>query len=191
MAVRILGGPARLVQGHFHNLSFTIGAGPPSASMAVHDYHFVTTWHFDQTTCEEISDVLSRAEDLPRWWPTVYLSVKVVAPGDVRGIGKRVELHTRGWLPYTLRWSFVVIESRTPHGFTLDAQGDFVGRGAWTFTPDAGGVRVVYDWGIRAEKGLIRTLSPVLKPLFAWNHHWAMRQGQESLRRELARRRAP
>ena len=30
----------------------------------------------------------------------------------------------------------------------------------------------------------------LLRPLFAANHHWAMRKGEESLRLELARRRA-
>lgn len=156
--------------------------------MAAHDYHFVTVWHIDRATCGQISDVLSRAEDLPRWWPSVYLSVNVVTPGDEKGIGKRVELHTRGWLPYTLRWSFVVTENREPHGFTLEARGDFVGRGEWTITPEADGVRVVYDWRVRAEKGLLKTFSLVMKPVFSWNHRWAMDQGYQSLRRELARR---
>jgi hypothetical protein len=34
-------------------------------------------------------------------------------------------------------------------------------------------------------------LSPLLKPIFAANHHWAMRMGETSLKLELARRRAP
>ena len=41
-----------------------------------------------------------------------------------------------------------------------------------------------------ADKPLLRTLTPVLRPLFAANHHWAMAKGEESLRLELARRQA-
>lgn len=156
--------------------------------MPTNAYHFVTVWLLDDTTCEEVSDVLSQAEELPRWWPSVYLSVKVTENGDARGIGKRVELHTKGWLPYTLRWSFVITENRKPNGFALEATGDFVGRGIWTLTPYGDGVRVVYDWKISAEKGLLKTFSFLMKPVFSWNHRWAMRQGHESLKRELARR---
>ena len=47
---------------------------------------------------------------------------------------------------------------------------------------------LTYDWRIRADKPLLGWFSPILRPLFAWNHRWAMRQGERSLRRELARR---
>src|SRR5207237_10618018 len=93
-------------------------------------------------------------------------------------------------LPYTLRWEFEVVESRYPHGFSLVASGDFEGRGVWTFDQDGSFVDIVYDWRISAEKPLLRSLSFLLKPLFEANHRWAMAQGEESLRLELARRRA-
>ena len=75
-------------------------------------------------------------------------------------------------------------------GFTIDATGDFVGRGVWTFVQDGAFVNVTYDWRIRAEKPLLQTLSPVLRPLFEANHRWAMAQGEESLELEFERRRA-
>ncbi len=158
--------------------------------MAANDYHFVTVWRFAATTCEDVSDVLANAEDLPRWWPSVYLDVRVTHSGDAHGIGKRVALLTKGWLPYTLRWTFVITENRRPHGFSLEASGDFVGRGTWTIQPEGNAVRVAYDWKISAEKGLLKYLSWLVKPVFAWNHRWAMRMGAESLRLELRRRHA-
>ena len=154
------------------------------------DYHFTTVWDLENTTCEEISEVLGDAEDLVRWWPAVYLDVKVLEPGDQRGVGKRVRLWTRGRLPYTLLWEFVTTASNQPYGYTLEAKGDFVGRGVWAFEQRGSGVHVVYDWKIRAEKPLLRALSGVMKPVFSWNHGWAMQKGYESLARELARRRA-
>ena len=81
-------------------------------------------------------------------------------------------------------------ESRKPHGFTLQATGDFVGRGIWTFEQQGTSVLATYDWKIAAEKGLLKNLSLIFKPVFSWNHHWAMARGYESLRRELERRRA-
>ncbi len=101
-----------------------------------------------------------------------------------------VRLHTKGWLPYTLRWDFEVVESRYPHGFTISASGDFDGRGVWTIEQDGAFVDVTYGWRISAEKPLLRNLSFLLRPVFEANHRWAMAQGEESLELELARRRA-
>lgn len=102
-----------------------------------------------------------------------------------------MELYTKGWLPYTLRWKFLVTETEFPKGFALRALGDFVGTGIWTFQPAADGhCEVIYDWKIQANKPLLRKLTPVLRPVFALNHHWAMRMGQKSLRLEIRRRQA-
>ena len=157
--------------------------------MASNDYHFITTWRVT-ATLQEVNDILGDALDLPRWWPSVYIDVKERSSGDERGIGKVIDLYTKGFLPYTLRWQFRVTESRYPNGFTLDAQGDFVGRGIWTFEPDGDEVIVTYDWQVRADKPLLRNLSFLMKPFFSANHRWAMQKGLESLQIELARRHA-
>lgn len=157
--------------------------------MGTNDYRFVTTWRVPGTL-EEVNEVLSDGPDLARWWPSVYLEVRNLRPGDEHGVGSVVDLYTKGWLPYTLRWQFEVTESRYPYGFTLDARGDFVGRGIWTFMQNGPEVIMTYDWSIRADKPLLRYASFLLKPIFAANHRWAMARGEESLRLELARRRA-
>jgi hypothetical protein len=158
-------------------------------------YAFRTTWDLPATP-EEVAAVLGDAAGLERWWPSVYLRVRVVEPGDERGIGRVVDLHTKGWLPYTLKWRFTVTESDPPRGFALRAEGDFVGRGVWTITrqpaaPDGSArTAATYDWRISAEKTILRRLSFVMKPIFAANHRWAMARGDESIRLEIARRRA-
>jgi hypothetical protein len=153
------------------------------------DYHFITRWRVE-AAIGEVADVLADPTELPRWWPAVYLEAEQLDPPDSRGVGRRVRLLTKGWLPYTLRWDLVVTESRYPHGFTIDAAGDFIGRGVWTLAEDGPYVDVTYDWRIRAEKPLLKRLTPALRPLFEANHRWAMRQGEESLELELRRRRA-
>ncbi len=155
--------------------------------MKSNEYAFTTHWRV-QSTCREISDILGNAPDLVRWWPSVYLGVQEVEPGDADGVGKVVSLYTKGWLPYTLRWQFRVTDNRSPFGFSLEAWGDFVGRGDWKFAQDGDWVNITYDWRIRADKPLLRTLSFIMKPVFAANHHWAMRKGEESLKLELQRR---
>ena len=156
--------------------------------MSNNDYHFITRWRIEGTITE-VADVLKNALELPRWWPSVYLDVRELESGSQDGIGKVVMLHTRGWLPYTLRWQFRVTESRYPHGYTLEAWGDFNGRGVWTFEQEGDWVNVTYDWKVRADKPLLKAFSFLLKPLFSANHRWAMAKGQESLRLEVERRR--
>ncbi len=157
--------------------------------MASNDYHFITEWRV-RATLPEVNDIIGNALDLPRWWPSVYIEITERESGDERGLGKVVELYTKGFLPYTLRWQFRVTESRAPYGFTLEAWGDFVGRGRWTFEPDGDEILITYDWNVRANKPLLRRFSFLMKPLFAANHRWAMQQGLASLHIELARRRA-
>lgn len=156
--------------------------------MSYNDYHFVTVWRIPGTV-EEVGRIIVDGDSLVRWWPSVYLGVQEIEPGDESGLGKVIDLYTKGWLPYTLRWQFRVSEIRQD-GFTLEAFGDFVGRGIWTFVQDGPDAVITYDWKIRAEKPLLRYLSPLLKPIFRANHHWAMAQGERSLKLELARRRA-
>jgi hypothetical protein len=154
------------------------------------EYAFLSHWRVRGTT-REVAEVLGDATQLPRWWPSVYLDVKELAPGDPKtGTGRVIGLYTKGWLPYTLRWRFTVTESDPPNGFKLVAEGDFVGRGVWTFKQDGDFVDAIYDWRIRADKPLLRIGTPVFRPIFAANHRWAMARGEVSLDLELRRRRA-
>jgi hypothetical protein len=153
------------------------------------EYHFVSIWRVEGTAAE-VYAIIEDVESLPRWWPAVYLEVRVLEPGDAAGVGKVVALYTKGWLPYTLRWQLRIIEAQRPHRSTLEAWGDLIGRGVWTFTQAGGKVQVQYDWRIQADKPMLRYLSFLLKPIFAANHRWAMARGEESLRLELLRRRA-
>jgi hypothetical protein len=164
--------------------------------MAANDYHFITTWLMPATP-EEVTEVIGDAPGLARWWPSVYLRVTQLEPGDEAGVGRTVDLWTTGFLPYTLRWRFVVTAADPPRGFRLEANGDFVGVGVWRLRPirPAGAAEgplteVSYDWTVTATKGLLQRLSRVAKPIFSANHRWAMARGEESLRLELARRHA-
>jgi Polyketide cyclase / dehydrase and lipid transport len=155
------------------------------------DYEFVTVWRV-AGTIEEVKAVLGDADPavLPRWWPSVYLTTRLVAEGEPDGVGREVELYTKGWLPYTLRWTLRVTEPITDSGYSLSANGDLDGTGVWTFKPDGPEVEITYDWRISATKPLLRRLTWLLRPAFSANHHWAMKKGEESLQLELRRRRA-
>jgi uncharacterized protein YndB with AHSA1/START domain len=152
-------------------------------------YHLVTTWRV-RASLEEVAAILSEPERLPDWWPAVYLDAQETAPGDATGLGKEVALHTKGWLPYTLRWRFRVTDIDPPRRLVLEPMGDFTGRGTWTFAQDGPWAVIGYEWDVETHKPLLRALGWLLRPIFAANHDWAMRRGEESLRLELLRRRA-
>ncbi len=152
-------------------------------------YHFVTEWQV-RATLGEVTCILADPVRLTRWWPAVYLDSRELEPGDAVGIGRTFQLVTKGWMPYTLRWRLTVtgVEASS---LRLVADGDFDGTGVWTLEQADATVQIRYEWCVVARKPLLRFLSPILRPLFIRNHHWAMQRGEESLRLELARRRTP
>jgi uncharacterized protein YndB with AHSA1/START domain len=159
--------------------------------MAANEYRFVTRWRV-RGTPEEVYEVLNNPTDLVHWWPAVYLDVTDVTAEGEESV---YAMDTTGLFPYTLHWRLHPVE-RTPHErIELEARGDLVGRGVWTIAESPASadpwVDITYEWTVRADKPLLRWFSVLLRPVFALNHRWAMATGEKSLRRELARRRAP
>jgi hypothetical protein len=71
-----------------------------------------------------------------------------------------------------------------------EVDGDLRGRGVWTLTPIPGGTHVRFDWRVHADRPLLRILTPILRPLFRWNHNWAIARAREGLE-PYARERGP
>lgn len=157
--------------------------------MARNEYRFVTRWRLEAPR-EEVFSILTDSKSLARWWPSVYRRVDQIAPprGD-DGVGKELHLLTQGWLPYRLRWGLRVIEYDPPSRLAFEASGDFVGSGRWTLADQGDATVVEYEWNVQANKPILRSLSPVLRPVFALNHRWAMARGLESIELEIERRR--
>ncbi len=153
------------------------------------DYVFRTVWRV-AGTIDEVRDVLADGPSLPRWWPAVYLSVDALSEADESGLGGEIVMLTKGWLPYTLRWTLRVARPITDAGFALTATGDLDGTGRWTFEQDGPEVVDHLRLADQCSKPLLRRLTWLLRPVFSANHRWAMARGEESLRLELRRRRA-
>jgi hypothetical protein len=152
-------------------------------------YDFSTQWRFDDTEINEVADILEDTASLPRWWPELFQAVTIVRPGAEHALGQVADCRCKARLPYTLHFTYVVVEVRYPYGSTISSTGDLVGQGVWTLRSRARGVDVTYDWRVELRKPLLRLVSPVLRPLLAANHTWSMRRGESGLTREIARRR--
>ncbi len=153
------------------------------------EYHFASEWRL-RASAGEVWDILAEPLDLPIWWPAVQLDVRQTDPGDPLGLHRAFDLVSKGWLPYRMDWRIEVVEALRPTSLVVEARGEFVGRGVWSIREQGDLAGVAYDWRLRAEKPLVRSLSFLLRPVFAANHRWAMERGRESLELELRRRRA-
>jgi hypothetical protein len=153
--------------------------------MKPQEFRLPTAWRVKGSVVR-VYDILTTPEHFTRWWPSVYLDVREIRPGDANGVGRVVRVVTKGKLPYRLSWEAEVLEADKPHRCLIAARGDLTGRGEWRFAQDGEWTEVRYDWTVLVTKPWMVLLAPVLKPIFAANHVWAMQRGYEGLQRELA-----
>jgi len=143
----------------------------------VGEYLFVDEWNVDAPP-EAVFDALADATTYPTWWRPVYIDTTTDGPP---GLGRTSQQHFKGRLPYHLHTSSTITRYERPTTVGADVVGDLRGRGLWTLTPRDGGTHVRFDWRVNAEKPIVRALTPVLRPLFRWNHAWAIARAQEGL----------
>ncbi len=156
--------------------------------MTATDFRFETRWTV-QATPDEVFGILSDPMELPRWWPSAYLSADEVERGAADGAGRVVSLVTKGWLPYTLRWTLRVTAITAPREISIEAFGDLEAKGLWTITDRGGVTDVDFVWEVAPSNALVKNFSFILGGAYERNHRWAMERGRESLDLELRRRR--
>jgi uncharacterized protein YndB with AHSA1/START domain/quercetin dioxygenase-like cupin family protein len=146
-------------------------------------YVFVDEWDVAAPP-ETVFDALADARTYPRWWTPVYLDVDSDGPA---ALGAESRQHFKGRLPYHLRTRSVITEIDPPARITAEVDGDLRGRGTWTLTPTPDGTHVRFDWQVYADRRLLKVLTPVLRPMFRWNHNWAIARAMEGLEPYAAR----
>lgn len=158
--------------------------------MSANAYRFVEHWTIPGFSPAAVYEVLSDARLLPAWWKGVYQEAEPVegrwAPPRV---GARFRAKARGFLPYKL--SFILESTVLEPGRVVEVriQGDLDGVWRATLSLQGNGTRVDIEETVIARKPLIRFLSPLLKPLFAWNHYWTTPRGEAGLRAYLTEHR--
>jgi hypothetical protein len=136
------------------------------------EYVFVDEWDVAAPQ-EVVYGLLVDARTYPEWWKPVYLAVE----GDER----ETRHHFKGRLPYTLKMQARLVDEDRPHRFDVEVTGDLRGHARWTFTRTGGSTHVRWDWKVYADRPLLRYLTPILRPLFRWNHSWAVKRAIEGL----------
>ena len=142
-----------------------------------HDYVFVDEWDVAAPP-EPVFDALADGRTYPEWWRPVYIDVETNGPP---GLGRVSKQHFKGRLPYHLRTSSTITRYDRPTHLGAEVDGDLRGAGLWTLTPFEGGTHVRFDWRVHADKPILRVLTPLLRPLFRWNHAWAIARARDGL----------
>ena len=140
-------------------------------------YVFVDEWDVTAPP-QAVFDAIADARTYPSWWRPVYRDVQ--ADGDPE-VGVESRQHFKGRLPYHLNTRSVITELEPPRRVTAEVLGDLRGRGTWTLTPAGEGTHVRFDWQVHADRALLRALTPALRPVFRWNHNWAIARAKEGL----------
>ena len=135
------------------------------------EYEFIDEWDVD-APIDAVFVALADARTYPDWWRPVYLEVDADGP-PVVGCASRQRF--KGRLPYTLTQTSTIIACDAPDSFEVEAVGDLTGHGRWALSErPEGGVHVRFEWRVRADKPLIRLLTPLLRPVFRANHSYAI-----------------
>lgn len=157
--------------------------------MPSNEFIFEESWTIPGATPGEVWDVLSDAELLPDWWGDVYKEVVPLTRFDRPTVGGRVRARARGFLPYELNFELEAVELEPGKVVGVRTKGDFDGHWRAVLSADGDGTRVALTWKVLVERPILRLLSPLLRPAFAWNHRWTTPRGEAGLRRFLAQRR--
>jgi Polyketide cyclase / dehydrase and lipid transport len=150
-------------------------------------FRFEESWEIADASCAEVYAVLADGELLPLWWKGVYLEAVRLGPGGPPKVGDRLRARARGFLPYELNFILEATALEPDRRVEVKTIGDFEGLWSAELSEKADGVHVAIVWQVTVLRPILKLLSPVLRPAFAWNHRWTTPRGEKGLRDYLAR----
>ena len=153
--------------------------------MATNVFRFEESWDVPGATCAEVYAVLADGELLPLWWKGVYLDVQRLGPKGSPKTGDRLKARARGFLPYKLNFVLEAMALEPDRFVQVKAIGDFEGLWSAELSQTASGVHVAIVWQVTVLRPILKLLSPILRPAFAWNHRWTTPRGEKGLREYL------
>ena len=150
------------------------------------EYRFLTTWLLEADH-ETVWDEIFHPERWPDWWPGVEEVVKL-SEGDADGVGSVYRNAWRSRLPYAVRFDARTSRVQRLRLIEATATGELTGVGVWRFFKTDDALAVTYEWNVRTTRRWMNALTPVARPVFAWNHDYVMRHGGAGLAQRVGGR---
>lgn len=101
---------------------------------------------------------------------------------DTPRVGSSAWIDWKTHLGYALRLRVTTTRVLAPFELEGTADGDLNGHGLWLLEPQGGdGVAITYRWDVSLTRRWMRWSSPLLRPVFAWNHGEAMGAGARAM----------
>ena len=147
-------------------------------------YTFITHWRIPAPV-DRVWRELMAPDEWPTWWRGVE-RVELLRPGLNGDIGAIRRYTWKSRLPYRLTFDMETTRIEPQRVIEGRASGELAGTGRWELTPQENSTRVRYDWSVQTTKAWMRVLSPIARPIFAWNHDIVMAWGLEGLVRRVS-----
>lgn len=147
-------------------------------------HELVSTWHL-AAPVDRVWDVLQDVAGWPRWWSYV-LEVETLSQGEASGIGAEHRLTWGTTVPYQLTFTMRRTVAQRPYLMESHFNGQLHGVGRWTLAPRGAGTEVRHDWEVTTPGTWMTMISPLLGPMFRFNHGFVMADGATGLSRFLA-----
>jgi hypothetical protein len=87
--------------------------------------------------------------------------------------------------PYTLTFNVETVRVEPMTVIEGVASGELEGRGVWNISEEGDDTVARYDWRVSTSKPWMKTLAPIAKPVFKWNHDEIMGWGAQGLSKRL------
>lgn len=175
------------------------------------NYSFTTTWRLENDI-EAIWKVLFNFQKWPQWWKGVeeahFTNLKKgrqarlpvsepagqrLALSDRQGDGRQGSvLHltwSTGW--YRLSFNLEVTTVVPQEYIEAKATGDLQGVGRIMLFKENQKTIVQFKWDVQTQKTWMKLLGPIASPVFSYEHHKIMKQGEEGIVKLLKTREEP
>jgi uncharacterized protein YndB with AHSA1/START domain len=146
--------------------------GRPTAGMSVYTFRMV--WKFE-ASIDTVWELINQPDSWPLWWKNCR-HVERLSEGDASGEGAARRFSMQTQLPYTLQFLVTTTQVSPPRLLDGKVSGQLEGNVRWELSQNGDTATTVrYYWDVAPTRAWMRLLSPVLRPVFVWNHRSMMR----------------
>jgi hypothetical protein len=146
---------------------------------AVENFTICSCWELD-VPVSRVRFIVTEPMSILRWWPAVFMHGEVLEEPKDSLVGFAARFHTKGFLPHTFQFVATVVE-QSDNKIIIATNGDFDGIGTILISEKGGHSSVEVEWCVSVDHPYVQPFLRILKPVFVWNHLWAMKQGRSGL----------